>query len=67
MRDRLVRLQAIIDGRKRPPSWIVLLLLSALLFLAGSASFGLGHAPEAAVVGVLGALAAVVVIAAFAG
>ena len=49
------------------PSWIVLLVLSAVLFLAGSASFGLGGASGAAQLGVLGAIAAVAVILAFSG
>ena len=48
------------------PSWIVLLVLSAVLFLAGSASFGLGGASGAAQLGVLGAIAAVAMIVAFA-
>ena len=49
------------------PLWIVLLVLSAVLFLAGSASFGLGSASGAAQLGVLGAVAAVAVIVAFSG
>lgn len=49
------------------PSWIVLLVLSAVLFLAGSASFGLGGASGIAQIGVLGAIAAVAVIVAFSG
>ena len=48
------------------PSWIVLLVLSAVLFLAGSASFGLGGSSGAAQLGVLGAIAAVAMIVAFA-
>ena len=49
------------------PSWIVLLVLSAVLFLVGSTSFGLGGASGAARLGVLGAIAAVAVILAFSG
>jgi len=43
------------------------LILSAVLFLAGSASFTLGGSHQLAELGVLGAIAAVAVIAAFAG
>ncbi len=52
---------------KRRPPWIVWLILSAALFLAGSASFTLGGSHLLAELGVLGAIAAVAVIAAFAG
>ena len=47
------------------PLWIVLMILAAVLFLAGSASFGLGGAHQMAQVGVLGAIAAVAVLVAF--
>jgi len=53
-------------SKYRPP-WIVWLILSAVLFLAGSASFALGGSHQLAELGVLGAIAAVAVIAAFAG
>jgi hypothetical protein len=43
------------------------LILSAVLFLAGSASFALGGSHQLAELGVLGAIAAVAVFAAFAG
>jgi hypothetical protein len=49
----------------RPPLWIVLFVLSALFFLAGSASF-VGSSKELAQFGVYGAVAALAVIAAFA-
>jgi hypothetical protein len=45
--------------------WIVLMILTAVLFLAGSASFGLSGAHQMAQVGVLGAVAAVAVLVAF--
>ena len=48
-------------------SWIVWLVLSAVLFLAGSAVFELFGSRELAQVSVIGAVAAVAVIAAFAG
>ncbi|MBN9560447.1 MAG: hypothetical protein J0H14_06910 [Alphaproteobacteria bacterium] len=53
--------------RFRFPPWVALLLLSAVLFLAGSASFGVGGAHRMAQVGVVGAIAAIAAIAAFAG
>jgi hypothetical protein len=43
------------------------LILSAVLFLAGSTSFALSGSHQLAELGVLGAIAAVAVIAAFAG
>jgi len=52
---------------KRRQPWIVWLILSAALFLAGSATFALGGSHQMAQVGVLGATAAVAVIAAFSG
>jgi hypothetical protein len=45
---------------------VVWLVLSALLFLVGSASFDLGGAHHAAQLGVIGALVAVAIIVAFA-
>ena len=44
---------------------MLLLGVSALLFLAGSASFGLGGARHVAEVGVVGAITALAVIVAF--
>ena len=51
---------------KFPPR-IVLMVLSAVLFPAGSASFGMRGSHQLAQFGVLGALAAVAVIAVFSG
>jgi hypothetical protein len=51
--------------RFKMPAWIVLMILAAVLFLAGSASFGLSGARQMAQVGVLGAIAAVAVLVAF--
>lgn len=62
----LSRITRLIQAWGSPP-WIVWLILSAVLFLAGSASFALGGSHQLAQVGVLGAIAAVAVIAAFAG
>jgi len=50
----------------KPAPWVVWLVLSALLFLVGSASFDLGGAHHAAQLGVIGALVAVAIIVAFA-
>ena len=62
MRERLERLVA----RFGAAVWIVPLVLSAALFLAGAAAFGAGGgAPGMAELGVLGAVAALAVIAAF--
>ena len=52
-------------SRLRLPPWVALMLLSAVLFLAGSASFGAGGSRHLAEIGVVGAIAAVAVIAAF--
>lgn len=53
-------------ARFGPAAWIVPLVLSAALFLAGAAAFGAGGgAPGMVELGVLGAVAAVAVIAAF--
>jgi hypothetical protein len=51
--------------RFRFPPWIVWLVLSAVLFLAGSAQFQLSGARQMAEYGVLGAIAAVAIIVAF--
>ena len=51
--------------RLRLPPWVWLLSASALLFLIGSASFGLGGQRHIAVVGVICAIAAVAVIVTF--
>lgn len=62
MRERLERLVA----RFGSAAWIVPLVASAALFLAGAAAFGVGGgAPGMVELGVLGAVAAVAVIAAF--
>lgn len=63
MRDHLKQLMKSI---LRSP-WVVWLILSAVLFLCGSAIFEGGGVHGMAQVGVLGAIAAVAVIAAFAG
>lgn len=52
-------------GRIGVPPWVALLVLSAALFLAGSASFALSGGSGLAQLGVFGAVAAVAVIAAF--
>ncbi len=62
----LSRITRLIQAWRRP-TWIVWLILSAALFLAGSATFALGGSHQMAQVGVLGAIAAVAVIAAFSG
>ncbi len=62
----LSRITRLTQARRRPP-WIVWLVLSAVLFLGGSASFALDGSHQMAQVGVLGAIAAVAVIAAFSG
>ncbi len=51
--------------RFKLPAWIVLMLLAVVLFLAGSASFGLSGAHQMQQVGVLGAIAAVALLVAF--
>ena len=53
--------------RRSPPSALVWLILSALLFLLGAASFSASGSRTIAEVGVLGAIAAVAAIAAFRG
>ena len=50
--------------RFKLPVWIVLMVLAAVLFLAGSESFGLSGAHQMEHVGVLGAIAAVAVLVA---
>lgn len=47
------------------PPWVALLVASAGLFLAGSASFAIAGGTDLAQVGVAGAVLAVAVIAAF--
>jgi hypothetical protein len=49
----------------KPAPWVTWLVLSAVLFLAGSASFALGGAYHAAQLGVMGALVAVAMIVTF--
>jgi hypothetical protein len=51
--------------RIKPPSMVLWMLLSAVLFLAGAAHSSIVGAAMLAKVGVLGAIAAVAVIAAF--
>jgi hypothetical protein len=53
--------------RLKPPSMVVWMLLSAVLFLAGAAHASLAGAMMVAKVGVLGAIAAIAFIAAFSG
>jgi hypothetical protein len=53
--------------RITPPSMVVWMLLSAVLFLAGAAHASLAGAMMVAKVGVLGAVAAIAFIAAFSG
>lgn len=53
--------------RLRLTPGIALLVLSAVLFLAGSATFGMAGGREFAQFGILGAVAAVAVIVAFSG
>jgi hypothetical protein len=53
--------------RIKPPSMVVWMLLSAVLFLAGAAHASMSGAMMAAKIGVLGAIAAVAFIAAFSG
>jgi hypothetical protein len=60
---RLARL----TRRLRPPSMVVWMLLSAVLFLAGAAHASLAGATMVAKIGVLGATAAIAFIAAFSG
>jgi hypothetical protein len=50
-----------------PPSMVVWMLLSAVLFLAGAAHASMAGAMMVAKVGVLGAIAAIAFIAAFSG
>ena len=63
MGARLARL----TRRLRPPSMVVWMLLSAVLFLAGAAHASMAGAMIFAKVGVLGAIAAIAFIAAFSG
>ena len=51
--------------RLKPAPWVAWLLLSAALFLAGSASFALGGAHHGVQLGFMGALIAVAMIVAF--
>jgi hypothetical protein len=51
--------------RFKLPGWIVLMVLAAVLFLAGSVSFGLSGARQTQQVGVLGAIAAGALLVAF--
>jgi hypothetical protein len=51
----------------KPPSMVVWMLLSAVLFLAGAAHASMAGAMIFAKVGVLGAIAAIAFIAAFSG
>jgi hypothetical protein len=53
--------------RLRPPSMVMWMLLSAVLFLTGAAHASLAGATMLAKIGVLGAIAAIAVIAAFSG
>jgi hypothetical protein len=46
-------------------AWIVLMVIGAVLFLAGSVSFGLSGAHQMQQVGVLGAIAAGALLVAF--
>ena len=50
-----------------PPLWVILFVASAILFLGGSGSFWLLGARYAALAGVAGALASVLVILVFSG
>ena len=50
----------------RPPLWVVLFLLRAALFRAGSASYGFAGSADMARLGGVGALAAVAAIVVFA-
>jgi hypothetical protein len=54
-------------GRFGVPPWIGLMVLAAVLFLVGAASFGLSGSAALAQVGELGAIVAVAVILAFVG
>ncbi len=51
--------------RFKLPAWIVLMVIAAVLFLGGSASFGLSGAHHMQQLGVLGATAAVAMLVAF--
>ena len=51
--------------RLKPAPWVAWLVLSAMLFLAGSVSFALGGAHHGAQLGFMGALIAVAMIVAF--
>jgi hypothetical protein len=53
--------------RIRPPSMVVWMVLSAVFFLAGAAHASMAGGTTLAKIGVLGAIAAVAVIAAFSG
>ena len=56
-----------IARKARPPSMVVWMLLSAVLFLAGAAHASMSGAMIAAKIGVLGAIAAIAFIAACSG
>jgi hypothetical protein len=51
----------------KPPSMVVWMLLSAVLFLAGAAHASMAGTMMLAKIGVLGAIGAIAVIAAFSG
>ncbi len=51
--------------RIRLPLWVIWMMLSTVLFLGGSANFALRGAHEMAQVGLVGAIAAIAVMAAF--
>ena len=59
----MIRLRGVTD--KRPSLWVLLFMASAILFLVGSGSFWLLGARYAALAGVAGALASVLVILVF--
>jgi hypothetical protein len=56
-----------IKRRLKPPSMVVWMLLSAVLFLAGAAHASMAGSMMVAKIGVLGAIAAIAFIAAFSG
>lgn len=60
MRTLLARLNQI-----KPAPWVAWLVLSTVLFLAGSGSFALAGAHHAAQLGVMGALVAMAMVVTF--
>ena len=62
----MVELASRVLRRLGLPPWIALLVVSALLFLMGSASFGISGAHQTAQIGIVGAIVAIAVIAGFA-